>query len=208
MADDKKDRHKDMKEDSGAVREIPVGGDENAPPADSMSETPATEPDPMEALRARVAELEDQRLRALAEVDNTRKRLNRQMDEALRSANDRLLVEMLEVVDNFDRALKHTDGNGASDDVKAVRSGMELIYNQMMGVLSRYDVRPMESVGRAFDPTYHEALAHIESADFDEGVVAAEINRGYMIGARVLRHARVAVSKGVPNESDADKKDD
>jgi molecular chaperone GrpE len=207
MSDDRKDKNQDMKEDAGAVREIPVGGEEGSPTADVPSDTATVEPDPVDVLNARVAELEDQRLRALAEVDNTRKRLNRQMDEALRSANDRLLVELLEVIDNFDRALKHTDGNGSSDDVKAIRSGMELIYTQMLGVLSRYDVRPMESVGRVFDPTYHEALAHIESDDFDEGVVAAEINRGYMIGARVLRHARVAVSKGASKEPDADKKD-
>jgi molecular chaperone GrpE len=202
MADDRKDKSVNMNEDAGVVREIPVGGDEPAPLAALSAEA-----DPVEVLTARVAELEDQRLRALAEVDNTRKRLNRQMDEALRSANDRLLVELLDVIDNFDRALKHTDGNGGSDDVKAIRSGMDLIYNQMMGVLSRYDVRPMEAVGRMFDPTYHEALAHIESAEFEEGVVAAEINRGYMIGARVLRHARVAVSKGASKAPEGEEND-
>jgi molecular chaperone GrpE len=204
MSNTKNDKNQDMTEDTGDVREIPVGGDED----ESILE-PLSEPDPVEVLKARVAELDDLRLRALAEVDNTRKRLNRQMDDLLRAANDRILIDLLEVVDNFDRALKHTNGNGESKGIApaALKEGTELIYNQLMGLLSRYEVRPMESVGRRFDPTYHEALAHIESTEYEEGTVAAEINRGYMIGARVLRHARVAVSKGAPQAGNAEKKD-
>jgi molecular chaperone GrpE len=204
MSNAKNDKNQDMTEDIGGVREIPVGGDE-----DESAVAPAPEPSPVDVLEARVVELEDQRLRALAEVDNTRKRLNRQMDDLLRAANDRILIDLLEVVDNFERALKHTNGEGESKGIApaALKEGTELIYNQLMGVLARYEVRPMESVGRRFDPTYHEALAHIESAEYEEGTVAAEINRGYMIGARVLRHARVAVSKGAPKAGDAQKKD-
>jgi molecular chaperone GrpE len=204
MSNTKNDKNQEMTEDTGDVREIPVSGDE-----DESAVEPVPVTDPVEALKARVAELDDLRLRALAEVDNTRKRLNRQMDDLLRTANERILVDLLEVVDNFDRALKHTNGEGESKSVAptALKEGTELIYNQLLGLLSRYEVRPMDSVGRRFDPTYHEALAHIESAEYEEGTVAAEINRGYMIGARVLRHARVAVSKGTPKAGDAEMKD-
>jgi len=160
----------------------------------------AVEPDPMQVLETKIAELEDQRLRALADLDNYRKRMVRQFDEVVRSANDRLLIELVEVVDNFERAIAHTNDQGEVDAVRlaALKHGTELIYGQLRGLLDRYDVKPLESIGRPFDPRYHEALAQIDSDQYDEGIVAAEINRGYLIGERVLRYARVAVSKGSP----------
>ncbi len=210
MSDKKKHTHSEVELETGRVTEIPVGGDQDTSESEPLTPLSKPAPEPIEVLKARVAELEDLRLRALAEVDNTRKRLNRQMDEALRSCNDRLLLDLLEVVDNFDRALKHANENCEAEGgaAKSLREGMELTYNLLLGVLSRYEVRPMESIGKRFDPTYHEALAHVESADYGEGLVAAEINRGYMIGARVLRHARVAVSKGAPKTSDIDEEVD
>ena len=206
MADDKKNKRPDADTERGPITEIPVGGEENEVPSKEML---APAPDPIEVLRARVAELEDQRLRALAEIDNTRKRMTRQIDEALRSANDRLLLDLLDVADNLERAMKHAAESEISDEAHCVlKEGTELIYNQLMGVLSRYEVTPMEVIGRTFDPAYHDALAHIESDEFPENSVAAEINRGYMIGGRVLRHARVAVSKGAPASGAEDTQDD
>lgn len=162
----------------------------------------AAEPDPMQVLETRIGELEDQRLRALADLDNYRKRMARQFDEVVRSANDRLLIELVEVADNFERAIAHTNDQGEVDAARlaALKQGTELIYGQLRGLLDRYDVKPLESIGRPFDPRYHEALAQIDSDQYDEGIVAAEINRGYLIGERVLRYARVAVSKGSPAE--------
>ena len=187
---------------AGPARTIPVGGDPERVDTETTSDTGVAQEkkDPIQELQAKVAELEDQRLRALAELDNSRKRMARQIDELVRFANDRLLLELLDVVDNFERALKHVEENGAVGDggLSALRSGTELIYSQMTGLLARYEVKPLESIGRRFDPKYHEALVHAESDQFDEGMVTAEINKGYTVGDRVLRHARVVVSKGKP----------
>jgi molecular chaperone GrpE len=155
--------------------------------------------DETEQLRAKVAELEDRLLRASADFDNYRKRIIRQQEEALRSANDALLTDLLEVVDNFERALEHLK-NKRDDD--SIGEGMQMIYNQMRGILDRYGVRPIEAIGRRFDPQYHEALMRVDTDDYDEGVVAAEVNKGYMVGNRVLRHARVAVSTGRKSDSE------
>jgi len=201
--------HKDHKA-PGEVREIPVGSPDESPGI-TASEQPADNheqgaPAPPEAewqnkcaqLEAKVAELEDRKLRALAELDNYKKRMARQFDDTIRSANDKLLVELLDVVDNFERALSHSRDNGDAQGttVEALRDGTELIYNQMKNLLTKYGVQPIEAVGRKFDPTYHEALLEMDSDEHAAGLVAQEINRGYLIDDRVLRHSRVAVSRG------------
>ncbi len=152
----------------------------------------------IDQLKVQVQQLEDQKLRALAEFDNFRKRSARQAQEIIRNANDRLLGEMLEIVDNFERAIQHQDeddNNGDAANGDALRKGTELIYSQMIDFLARYDVKAIESLGKPFDPNLHEALMPIESDDYDEGTVAVEISKGYMQGERVLRHAKVGVSK-------------
>jgi molecular chaperone GrpE len=200
---------------SPEARSIPIGDGETeakgqASPVSEVAKEAEGKPVPVQALEAKVAELEDLRLRALADLENYRKRMARQFDEVVRSANDRLLGELLDVADNFDRAIAHTNDQNEVDAARltALKKGTELIYGQLRGLLERYEVKPFESLGHPFDPRYHEALAHIDSPEYDEGMVAAEINRGYMIGERVLRHARVAVSKGtsekIENEGDTE----
>jgi molecular chaperone GrpE len=151
-----------------------------------------------EKLRARVAELEDKHLRSMAELDNFRKRTARQFDDLMRSANDRLFDELFDVITNLDRALDHCK-DGA--DIASLRQGMELIQSQFKGLLTRNDILPIEALGQPFDPKYHEALAHIDSAEYPENIVSAEIRKGYMQGDRVLRHSQVAVSRGPASDS-------
>lgn len=158
----------------------------------------APEPTDEEKLRARVAELEDKHLRTVAEFENYRKRQARQYDELVRTANDRVLIDLLEIVDNLERALDHA---GKSEGNDGIRSGTEMILNQMKALLARYDVTPIESLGHSFDPNLHEALMQVDSDEYEEGMVAVEISRGYKRGNRVLRHARVGVSTGkAPSE--------
>jgi len=150
-----------------------------------------------ERLKQRVAELEDKLLRSAAEFENYKKRVARQYEEIIRTANDKILLELLEVVDNFERALQH---NSNDSDAKAFRQGIELIFNQMTGLLKKYDITPIEAMGKPFDPELHEALMQIPSDEHEDGVVAMEVSKGYRQGDRVLRHSKVGVSNGQKKE--------
>lgn len=146
-----------------------------------------------EQLSRRVAELEDKLLRAAADFDNYRKRANRQCDEIARTANDRILLDLLPIMDNFERARQH-----ASEDVtlESLLKGHELIHNQMVTLLTKYEIEPIEAVGKPFDPQLHDAMFQVESEEYPEGIVAQELNKGYKQGDRIIRHSKVAVSKG------------
>jgi molecular chaperone GrpE len=108
-------------------------------------------------------------------------------------ANERLLGDLLEIVDNLERALSAENGHSAP---ASFRKGVELIFIQLTTLLAKYDVTPIEAVGKPFDPTYHEAVMQVESEEHEEGVVALELSKGYMLGDKVLRHSKVGVSRG------------
>jgi molecular chaperone GrpE len=164
---------------------------------------PEEEPCEEEKLKQQIEELEDKYLRLAAEFDNYKKRMARQYEETIRSANDRIILELLEVVDNFERAL-HPENDNV--DLENFRKGAELIFNQMTSLLSKYEISPIEALGKPFDPNLHEAVMSIESEDYPEGVVAVEMSKGYMQGDRVLRHSKVGVSKGKPEDEEEGRK--
>jgi len=173
-----------------------------APPADEVPDSAGTAEEPGEEASSEnleeKAEVESDRfLRLAAEFDNYRKRTAREFGEVVRTANIRLLRSLIEIVDNFERAMSH-DANGNDGD--AYRKGIELIHNQLIDLLNRENVTPIESVGQPFDPNCHEALMQAESEEFDDGVVSQEVQKGYKIDDKVLRHARVVVSKGRPQD--------
>lgn len=157
--------------------------------------------DETEQLKEQVAELEDKLLRSRAELDNYRKRAARQQQQAVEAAREGIINELLEIVDNFERAAAHADGEA---DAAALKSGMDMIHNQFKSFLRKYDIAPIESVGEPFDPSLHEALMQVESDEHPEGTVVNELSRGYKIGDKVLRYAKVGVSRGPSEESDED----
>ncbi len=200
-----KDEVKTEKQAKADEKVIPINGGESEEAVESVEETTSqAEVEPSESeeerLRARVVELEEQKLLAMADLDNYKKRMARQFEEVIRNANEKLMGDFLDVLDNFERALQHSADGGEGDDAnaEAFRKGTELIYNQMNGLLGKYNVRSIEALGKPFDPNHHEAMMQVESEDYDEGVVALEIGKGYMMGDRVLRFAKVGVSKGKP----------
>lgn len=180
---------------SDAMTEEPTETAQAEPEASPQSEE--------EKLRAKVAELEDRLLRTMADFDNFRKRSIKQMDDAARNAGDRVFSDVLDVLSNVDRAIAHCN---ESSDVASLKQGMEMIHGQFMGLLTKYDIKPIEAIGKTFDPNFHEALMQIDSDEHAEHVVAAEINKGFMQGDRVIRHSQVAVSKGSVSNNDKNKK--
>jgi molecular chaperone GrpE len=139
-------------------------------------------------------------LRIAAEFENFKKRARKAETDAVAEARERVLKDMLEVVDNLERATGahgQVPGNGAgSADGAAVLKGVNLVLRLLQQKLERYEVRPFEAHGQPFDPRVHEAISRVASADVPSGAVAAELQKGYRVGERLLRPALVSVSSG------------
>lgn len=150
----------------------------------------------VEKLTNRVAELEDKLLRSAAEFDNYKKRIARSYDDMIRSSGDRIFSELLDIVDNFERAL-NTDEKASFE---SLQEGTRLIFNQMTGLLEKHNIKPIEALGKPFDPNLHEALMQVPSDEYEEGIVALEISKGYSQDKRVIRHSKVGVSSGRAKE--------
>lgn len=143
--------------------------------------------------------LQERYLRLAAEFDNFRKRSERDMAEFRKRAQDAILVSVLDVVDSLDRALEAP----AQADAARLREGVAAIRSQLWHVLEREGVRPIEAVGRRFDPFEMEAALRMPSADVPEGGVLQEIQRGYRGRQHVLRPSKVIVSSGPPPATEA-----
>jgi molecular chaperone GrpE len=140
-------------------------------------------------------------LRAQAECANITKRLTQDRAEAVKLAGMGLARALLAVLDNFERTLANLREAHAEDPVIA---GVKLIADQLAKVLKDHGVEPIESVGKPFDPMYHEALMHDRQAEAPPGTITQELERGYTMHGRVLRHAKVAVG-AAPTDGDGEK---
>jgi molecular chaperone GrpE len=189
--------------ESGSEESSPNAGEHPKGPEEETKEERGAQPSteesrPVELTPAeRISELEEKLLLNAADFENYKKRMARQFDQVIRTANDRLLSDLLEIVDNLERALEHARNGSESE---SLRQGMELIFSQLESLLGKNEVKAIEAVGKPFDPTYHEAMMQVDSEEYDEGVVAMEISKGYLLGDRVLRHSKVGVSKGQPDD--------
>ena len=200
--DDDEQPDSDNNDETVEAPEDAAGESENSSDAAVETET-APELTEEEKLTAQVTELEDRLLRSAAEFDNFKKRTVRRFEEIVRSANDGILLQLLDVVDNFERALDH--GNEQAD-LEGYCEGMKLIYEQLTTLLDKHEVSPIDAVGRPFDPNLHEAVMQTESDEYPEGTVAIEMSKGYRQGGRILRHSKVGVSAGAgePDDSGGD----
>lgn len=138
-----------------------------------------------------LAELNDKYLRGLAEIDNVRKRTRQQSDETVRLQRENLLRDLLPIVDNLERAVGAASGGGNG---KSIVEGVELVLRSLLDFLKSQGVTPINEAGQPFDPNRHEAVARIESAVHPPNTVLEEFHRGYQIGERMLRPARVSVA--------------
>jgi molecular chaperone GrpE len=166
----------------------------NAPKANErVSQTIAISDIELENLKKELAECKDKYLRVLAESENARKRLQKEKQEMIQYAIQNILVDFLSPIDHMENALNFVDQ--MSDDVKHWAVGFQMILNQFKDVLAGNGVSPFVSEGQSFDPHRHEAIESVATADFPPGVVIEESSRGYLMGERTIRPARVKVSK-------------
>jgi molecular chaperone GrpE len=142
--------------------------------------------------RADAAANWDKYLRAMADMDNFRKRQERTAAEAIRSDKKKLLHKVLEVMDNLDRAMHFEE----SMDRESLHQGLRLVQWQLNELLKEEGLTPVPTVGQPFDPRVHEAIEQVQSGEHPEGTVVEEVRKGYLLGDEMLRPARVKVSSG------------
>lgn len=159
-------------------------------PAEASSDSPDTD----EGLRQENTELKNRYLRTLADFDNLRKRTEREKADFARYATSGVLKDIIPVLDNFDRALEHSD---ADDEF---HKGIELIYKQLYDVLTKHGLRPIDEVGAHFDPNIHEAVVREEDPSVPSHTVTAILQKGYFLHDRLLRPALVKVAVGGPDQ--------
>ena len=143
-----------------------------------------------EAMQAKIDELEDRVKRQMAEFENFRKRTEKEKTMMFETGAKSVVEKILPVVDNFERGLATIPEEDADS---AFASGMKMIYKQMMDELDKLGVKPIEAVGQEFDPNFHNAVMQVESEEYESGVVAQELLKGYMYHETVVRHSMVAV---------------
>ncbi len=166
-----------------------------APEGPSSDETPADEDLRvlLEQKESEIQSLKDRLLRQAADMENTRKRLERDRAEAVAYANESLIRELLAVVDNLERAIQHAEQD---TDNQTLLEGVKMTHKHFLDTLARFGCRPFESHGKDFDPCFHEAILQQETEEFPPNTVIQEFQKGYTLHDRLLRPALVAVSKG------------
>ena len=176
---DKKIKSRESIEKTGREKKVPLGLSDHTKPKETMQ---------------LLEEFKDKYLRAHAELDNARKRFIKEKEEYVKYANEDLLSEMIYVVDNFDRALAHMNG---TQKVEAILEGINMIRKQFHILLEQKGVKKIESVGKKFDPTLHEAIETVEVDSDRDGIIIEEIQAGYLLKDRLLRPAVVKVGKKI-----------
>jgi molecular chaperone GrpE len=198
------DANEDLQSDTPPQMDLAAGGDDHqaklkASRHEEDAFDPPLEPEPVSDLQTQVdslaaerASLYDQLVRRQAEFENYRKRVERERSVLYQRGRDDVLLQFLPVVDNFERALESLESS--EGDAEALRHGVELIHKQFKDALSKFGLEPVESVGQTFDPHLHEAVTTEPSDKHKENTIIEEFQRGYRIGNKLLRPAKVKVA--------------
>ena len=143
-------------------------------------------------------ETQDRLLRLAAELDNTRKRLEREKSEGIAYANETIMRQLIEVVDNLERAVEHGEKD---ENCEGLLDGVKMTLKGFMDIFARFGASPFDSVGQSFDPNRHEAVLQEESAEYPDMTVTREFQKGYTLRDRLLRPAMVAVSRNAKDDT-------
>ena len=187
----------ELEEPKGEGQEPAAPGDGDfGAPADEEQAAPEELPEasPEDILRAERDAFEEKWLRVVAELDNYRKRSRREVTETRRFSQAEILRSLLEVQDNFERALQSAGDNSDTDATNGFREGVELIFQKFRGILKDKGVEPMEVMGAEFDPNFHEAVGQLPREGVAPGLIIEVVQQGFHFGDMVLRPARVIIS--------------
>lgn len=177
-------------EDPDIQKQTPIESEAgDLPPEDIAPQTPEER---IEKAEAEAKEAYDRFLRASAELENYKKRTQKEMAEFRKYANASLVKELLGVVDNLERAIESSNG---SNEEGRLSEGLNLTLKELLKIFKTFHASPIEALGKPFDPSYHQAMMQQETTDQPENIVLDELQKGYMIHDRLLRPAMVVVSK-------------
>jgi molecular chaperone GrpE len=157
-------------------------------------------PDQLAQLKAELNKYKDIALRSVADLDNYRKRMAREKDDAIRYANASFLERLIPILDNFELGLQAAKAGG---NQSAVQDGLMMVFKQLQEFLASCGVETVDATGQHFDPNVHEAIAQEQSEQVAEGYVIRQLRKGYRLKDRLIRPANVVVSKGAPIAADS-----
>ena len=199
------------KKQSAAEEPEIITEQEQANPDEAIVAEAEEETDPLQKLRQEIVLAKEEAgknwdlyLRERADLENARKRHQRDREEAIRFANDRLLREMIPVLDNLERAVDHAE---QGDDSQSLLEGVNMTINQFRKVLEDFGAKPINALGEDFDPNLHQAMGQIESSEQAPNTVISEFQKGYLLNERLLRPSLVMVARapnGATEDQDAE----
>jgi molecular chaperone GrpE len=191
----------------GGGRDFPTSNEATHSPQSATDEAaakPAERTDRISALEAELAETKaelekfrDLALRSTADLDNYRKRMSKEREEAIKFANSSFLERLIPVLDNFEFGLQAAQ---SASSPASILEGMSMVQKQFQDFLSSAGIEVIDATGRQFDPQLHEAISQEENEQVPEGTVVRQLRKGYKLRERLIRPANVVVSKGAPVE--------
>jgi molecular chaperone GrpE len=187
-----------------ALREAAAAVDERQKAAEAEAGGPgeAGEAGEPGELAQQLEQTQDRLLRLQADFENFRRRALKERTEANQYGHENLVKDLLSTVDNLDRAIDHARKSG-DGDLESLLQGVELVQRDLLAALAKHGVRPVEALGKVFDPAYHEAMAQAPDDAVDPNTVIEELQKGYMLRDRLMRAARVVVARAPESEEDA-----
>lgn len=168
----------------------PYAGEESAASKEKLVEE-------LEKTKKEAAETYDKYLRTSAELENYKRRAIKERADAINYGNERLIKDILPIVDGLERALDHAYN---SEDFDAFVEGLRLIYDNLLVSLGKHGVERIDAAGKDFDPNFHEAMLQVETEEYENNKIVEELEKGYLLNGRLLRPVKAAISKNISKE--------
>ncbi|HWJ26038.1 MAG TPA: nucleotide exchange factor GrpE [Flavisolibacter sp.] len=170
---------------------VNINTDENIEGTQHLNEPVADESE-IEKLKEQISELNDKYIRQAAEFDNYRRRTAREWAELRQTAGKEVITDLLDVLDDSDRAQQQIDTAG---DINQIKEGIQLVFNKLRNTLGSKGLKPMDAIGKDFNPDLHEAITEIDAGADMKGKVVAEVQKGYYLNDKIIRFAKVVVGR-------------
>lgn len=183
------------------TEDIPVEDEqeETRPSQNEVAKAADNSEKELETIKKQLEQEKDRCLRLNAEFENQRKRLQKEKEEFVKYANEKLIIELIDIMESLERGLENA--KGSKNNEKLIQ-GMELIYKQLKNVLEKNGLVAIKALGEKFDPYKHEAMMQTLSDDNEEGMILEEFARGYMLNNKVIRYSKVRVSKNKDTDNE------